>query len=70
MSSHTLASPVMDRILLPGADGRLAPFALSPARRFPAARPPFPRIALAAAHMVVDPLVPQDPWDAQAIDWD
>ncbi|WP_442970691.1 dihydrodipicolinate synthase family protein [Roseomonas sp. USHLN139] len=70
MSSQTLASPVMDRLLLPGADGRLAPFALSPARRFPAAKPPFPRIALAAAHMVVDPQVAQDPWEAQAIDWE
>jgi hypothetical protein len=32
--------------------------------------PPFPRVALAAAHVVADPLAEQDPWLDARIDWD
>ncbi|PWC28591.1 dihydrodipicolinate synthase family protein [Teichococcus aestuarii] len=60
----------MPRIDLPVAGGRLEPFETSPARDFARAEPPFPRIALAAAHVVADPLAEQDPWLDVAIDWD
>jgi hypothetical protein len=55
---------------LPVADGKLAPFTIRPPRRFPAAQPPFARIAYAAAHVVPDPLADTDPWLDAAIDWD
>ncbi|HEY6025679.1 MAG TPA: DUF993 family protein, partial [Pseudolabrys sp.] len=35
-----------------------------------AAQPKFDRIALAAAHIVADPLADTDPWLKAAIDWD
>ena len=45
-------------------------FTTSAPRDFPRATPPFPRIALAAAHVVSDPLAEQDPWLDVKIDWD
>ncbi|MBV1796045.1 dihydrodipicolinate synthase family protein [Siccirubricoccus sp. G192] len=60
----------MPSIALPGADGRITAFATSPPREFPRATPPFPRVALAAAHVVADPLAEQDPWLDTRIDWD
>jgi hypothetical protein len=60
----------MPTLRLPAAGGRLEPFTLSPPRDFPRASPPFPRIALAAAHVVADPLAEQDPWLDCAIDWE
>jgi hypothetical protein len=54
---------------LPVAGG-LAPFTTRAPRDFPRATPPFPRIALAAAHVVVDPLAEHDPWLDVAVDWD
>ena len=45
-------------------------FTLSEPRRFPKATPPFPRIALAAAHVVADPRAEQDPWLDTKVDWD
>lgn len=45
-------------------------FATSPPRVFAKATPPFPRVALAAAHVVADPLAEQDPWLDVKIDWD
>jgi hypothetical protein len=45
-------------------------FTTSAPREFPKATPPFPRIALAAAHVVADPLAEQDPWLDVTIDWD
>ncbi|WP_431282394.1 dihydrodipicolinate synthase family protein [Humitalea sp. 24SJ18S-53] len=59
----------MPTITLPVAGG-LAPFTTSPPRVFAKAAPPFPRIAFAAAHVVADPLAPQDPWLDAKIDWD
>jgi hypothetical protein len=55
---------------LPVAPGKLAPYTMRPARKFPAARPPFNRIAYAAAHVVADPLADADPWLERAIDWE
>ena len=60
----------MPTLTLPGADGRLAPYTTGVSREFPVAKPPFPRIALAAAHLVADPLAEQDPWLDVRIDWD
>ncbi len=60
----------MPTIHLPTVGGGIAPFATSPPREFPRATPPFPRIALAAAHVVANPLAEQDPWLDAKIDWD
>jgi hypothetical protein len=59
----------MPTINLPNGD-RVEPFATSPPRAFAQATPPFPRVALAAAHVVADPLAEQDPWLDVKIDWD
>jgi hypothetical protein len=50
--------------------GGLAPFTTRAPRDFPRATPPFPRVALAAAHVVADPLAEHDPWLDAAVDWD
>lgn len=50
--------------------GGLAPFTTRAPRDFPRATPPFPRIALAAAHVVADPRAEHDPWLDVAVDWD
>src|ERR1700730_9023612 len=55
---------------LPIAGGSLAPYATRPPRNFPAAKPPFNRIAYAAAHVVADPAADADPWLDAAIDWE
>jgi hypothetical protein len=56
---------------LPTADGRLEPFTLREPSRWPErANAPFNRVALAAAHVVADPLADNDPWLTPAIDWD
>src|SRR6202048_2963718 len=55
---------------LPTTAGTLAPHTIRPARKFPAAKPPFNRIAYAAAHVVADPLADCDPWLDAAIDWE
>ncbi|MGG5809463.1 dihydrodipicolinate synthase family protein [Falsiroseomonas sp. CW058] len=60
----------MPTITLPNAEGRLEAFATSAPRDFPKATPPFPRVALAAAHVVADPLAEQDPWLDAKMDWD
>src|SRR5262245_52018842 len=58
-------------IKLPEPGGRLAPYTLSEPRRFPAPhRQGFNRIALAAAHVVADPLADVDPWLTAAPDWE
>ncbi|MFN3447673.1 MAG: dihydrodipicolinate synthase family protein [Roseococcus sp.] len=59
----------MPSIRLPTPDG-LQDFALSAPRDFPRATPPFPRVALAAAHVVADPLAEQDPWLEAKLDWE
>ena len=60
----------MPTLNLPVAGGKLAPYAMRPPREFPAATPPFNRIAYAAAHVVADPLADGDPWLDAAIDWE
>ena len=61
----------MPTVTLPTADRRLAPYTTRPARHFPArAAGPFNRRALAAAHVVADPLADHDPWLDAAVDWD
>ena len=60
----------MPTLNLPIAGGKLAPYATKPAKTFPAAHPPFSRIAYAAAHVVADPLADGDPWLDARIDWD
>jgi hypothetical protein len=59
----------MPTINLPNGD-RVEAFTTSPPRDFARATPPFPRVALAAAHVVADPLAEQDPWLDVKIDWD
>ncbi len=60
----------MPTITLPDENGGLSPFTLSAPRDFPKATPPFPRVALAAAHVVADTRAEQDPWLDAKIDWD
>ena len=62
----------MTTIRLPTADRRIESYTMTgepiPIERRDAAA--FPRIAFAAAHMVVDPLADNDPWLTPAIDWE
>ncbi len=60
----------MPTLNLPNASGALAPYTTKPPRAFPAAKPPFKRIAYAAAHVVADPLADANPWLDMAIDWE
>ena len=63
----------MPTLTLPTADGRLEAYRTSAARPLPtvkADKTPFNRVALAAAHVVADPLAEQDPWLDAKIDWD
>jgi hypothetical protein len=58
-------------IKLPEPGGRLTAYTLSEPKRFAApAERPLNRIALAAAHVVADPLADVDPWLTAAPDWD
>jgi hypothetical protein len=57
-------------IKLPIADGRLEEYAVREPARFGKPAKPFTRKALAAAHVVADPLAAKDPWLEPAIDWD
>ena len=59
----------MPTINLPNG-ARVEPFTTSAPRDFARATPPFPRVALAAAHVVADPLAEQDPWLDVKVDWD
>ncbi len=63
--------PLTIKLPEPGA-GRLAEYRLSEPMRFaaPAGGRPLNRIALAAAHVVADPLADVDPWLTAAPDWD
>ena len=60
----------MPTLNLPVAGGKLAPYTTKPPRHLPAAKPPFSRIAYAAAHVVADPLADCDPWLDSPIDWE
>src|ERR1700704_5373980 len=59
------------QIKLPSAGGNLEEFRLSAPRDFgTAGRKGFNRIALAAAHVVADPLARGNPWLDAAVDWE
>jgi len=59
------------RIRLPSRGGNLEEFHLSAPRDFGAhCGGAFNRVALAAAHVVADPLAPDSPWLAAAVDWE
>lgn len=61
----------MPTITLPTASGALAAFTLSEPKNFPdRITRALNRIALAAAHVVVNPLADADPWLSVAMDWD
>jgi Protein of unknown function (DUF993) len=61
----------MPTIKLPTAVGHLAEYRLRGPQEFPTrASGPFNRVALAAAHVVADPLADIDPWLEVAINWD
>jgi len=57
-------------IKLPAANGRLDDYAVREPKAFQKPTKPFARKALAAAHVVADPLSPKEPWLDAAIDWD
>ena len=61
----------MPTIRLPTVVGHLAEYRMSAPRAFPdKAAGPIDRVALAAAHVVADPLADIDPWLDVAIDWE
>jgi hypothetical protein len=61
----------MPTLKLPTALGHLAAYRMGEPRSFPEkAAGPFNRVALAAAHVVADPLADVDPWLDVAIDWE
>ena len=60
----------MPTLNLPIASGKLAAYTTQPAKNLPVAKPPFNRVAYAAAHIVADPHADRDPWLDTAIDWD
>lgn len=58
------------RVRLPLAGGTLEEYRLSAPREFPRPQRAFNRVALAAVHVVADPLSDKNPWLEAAIDWD
>jgi hypothetical protein len=60
----------MPTLKLPVTGGRLEAYTIRPATNFPAAKPPFNRIAFAAAHVVASPSADNDPWLDVNIDWE
>ena len=62
----------MPVVNLPTANGRLEAYRLKGPRAWNGSggAPKFKRVALAAAHLVADPLADVDPWITAAIDWD
>ncbi|MFH5926140.1 dihydrodipicolinate synthase family protein [Roseomonas xinghualingensis] len=60
----------MATLNLPMSGGVLEAYATGTPGNFAVAKPPYPRIAFAAAHVVADPLAEQDPWLDVKLDWD
>lgn len=60
----------MASITLPTASGALESYTTGAPGDFAVAKPPYPRVAYAAAHVVADPLAEQDPWLDVRVDWD
>jgi hypothetical protein len=61
---------ILLNIKLPASDGTLAGYAVREPRQFQRPTRPFTRKALAAAHVVADPLSAKEPWLDAAIDWE
>ncbi|MCK6449855.1 MAG: dihydrodipicolinate synthase family protein [Alphaproteobacteria bacterium] len=59
--------PMLD---LPVAGGKLERYTMRAPRSFPKANGKLDRVAIAAAHVVADPLADIDPWLGIAVDWD
>jgi hypothetical protein len=57
-------------IRLPSAPGQLEEYAVRAPKAFKQPQKPFDRVALAAAHVVADPLSSKEPWLEPAVDWD
>src|SRR5882672_869204 len=57
-------------IKLPVANGAMEDYAVREPNQFERPKRPFTRKALAAAHVVADPLSTKEPWLDAAIDWD
>src|SRR5882762_2575843 len=57
-------------IKLPAASGAMEDYAVREPKQFERPKRPFTRKALAAAHVVADPLSTTEPWLDAAIDWD
>src|SRR5213593_3527428 len=57
-------------IKLPTAAGQIEDYAVREPKQFDKPKRPFTRKALAAAHVVADPLASKEPWLDAAIDWD
>ncbi len=55
---------------LPVAGGKLERYTMRSPRAFPKANGKLNRVAIAAAHVVADPLADIDPWLGIAVDWD
>ena len=61
----------MATLILPNPDRSLTPYTTHAPRAFPTrAGAPLNRVALAAAHVVADPLAGSDPWIEVRLDWD
>lgn len=60
----------MPTLALPDAHGALAPFTTSAPRGYDVPKRSFNRVALAAAHVVADPMRTRDPWLDASVDWD
>ena len=59
---------VLLNIKLPAGDGTVEDYAVREPRQFQRPARPFTRQALAAAHVVADPLSAKEPWLEAAID--
>src|ERR671936_1048181 len=55
---------------LPAAGGKLEDYAVREPKQFERPKRAFTRKALAAAHVVADPLSAKEPWLDAAIDWE
>ncbi|MBP0493724.1 dihydrodipicolinate synthase family protein [Roseomonas indoligenes] len=55
---------------LPTPGGAIEAYTTGAPGIFAVAKPPYPRVAYAAAHVVADPLAEQDPWLDVKVDWD
>jgi hypothetical protein len=60
----------MAALNLPTADHAVEVYTTAAPLAFPAAKPPFSRVAYSAAHVVSDPRADVDPWLTPALDWD